>query len=238
MENFRFVDIFATKGVEYLVVIGFLLSLIPFWLLISKQAKITKQLQNVLGILSAKILRIPQGLFFSRNHTWAHMEKSGVANVGLDDLLQHLTGEVKFYSLREPGDDIKKGDIMAEIKSNDKLLKIFSPISGKILKANAVLEDEPGIINEDPYGRGWLYKIKPTNWISDTYTCYFAEDATNFANSELERLKDFLVISNKKHSLEPAGVVLQEGGEIRDNVLTELPDGVWQDFQKEFLNRV
>ena len=118
MENFSFVDIFASKGPEYIVVIGFLILFIFFVKLLDKQKETAKQIQKVLGILTANVLRIPQGLFYSKNHTWTHLEKSGVAKVGLDDLLQHLTGEVKFTNLKAQGEIIKKGDLLTEIDKN------------------------------------------------------------------------------------------------------------------------
>ncbi len=237
MENFSIVDIFATKGIEYLFVMGYLLILIVFWKVSSKQIKITKQIQKVLGILSANILRIPQGLFYSNNHTWTHLEKSGAAKVGLDDLLLHITGEVKFSNLKNPGEIINKGDLLTEIYQNDKLLKIFSPISGKIMETNSILNDVPEIINEDPYEKGWIYKIKPSNWITEINSYYFAEEAINWSKKELERFKDFLTGGlMKKYSSEPSMITLQDGGELRDNILSELPNEVWQDFQKEFLN--
>ena len=189
-----------------------------------------------MGILTANILRIPQGLFYSKNHTWVHLEKSGVAKVGLDDLLQHLTGEVNFKNLKSPGEMIHKGDLLTEIEKNGKKLKIFAPISGKIENTNSILIESPEILNEEPYERGWLYRIKPSNWIADTKSYYLAEDATNWAKKELERFKDFLAVSIKRHSSEPSMIAFQDGGELIDNTLSELPDEVWSDFQKEFLN--
>ncbi len=236
MEKFSVVDIFASKGIEYLIVIGFLIILIVFWKVLDKQIKATKRIQKVLGILSANILRIPQGLFYSKNHTWAHLEKSGVAKVGLDDLLQHLTGEVKFNNLKIPGEMINKGDLLTEIEQNGKKLKVFAPISGKILNTNSILNESPEILNEEPYNEGWIYGIKPSNWIAETKSYYLAEDATNWVRMELERFKDFLAVSMKKHSPEPSMITYQDGGELVDNTLSELPKEVWSDFQKEFLS--
>lgn len=237
MEGFSRVDIFDTKGVEYLFVIGYLLILIIFWKVSKKQVRITKQIQKILGSISAKILRIPQGLFYNKNHTWAHLEESGAAKVGLDDFLQHLMGEVEFAHLKNPGETIKKGDLLTEIKQNGKNLKVFSPISGKIKSTNSELNESPEILNDDPYEKGWIYKIVPSNWIAETSSCYLAEEATNWSTKELERFKDFLSGgSMEKYSAEPSMVLLQDGGELRDNILTDLPNEVWQDFQKEFLN--
>ncbi|MFH1160181.1 MAG: glycine cleavage system protein H [bacterium] len=238
MEGFSRVDIFDTKGIEYIFVIGYLLILIIFWKISHKQVKITKQIQQAISNLSANILRIPQGLFYSKNHTWAHLEESGAAKVGLDDLLQHITGEVTFSTLKNPGEIIKKGDLLTEIAQEGKLLRIFSPLSGKILNTNSILEESPEILNEDPYEKGWIYKIKPSNWIAETKSYYLAEEATNWSMKELERFKDFLAVSAKKYSSEPTLIILQDGGELRDNTLAQLPDEVWQDFQKYFLDHM
>jgi len=236
MDGFSYSDIFETKGVEYLVIIAFLALLIPFWVVLNKQTKMTKQIQTALGVLSARILKIPQGLFYGKNHTWMFMEKTGAAKVGLDDLLLHLTGKVRFGNLKNPGEMILKGDLLTEIDQNGKLLRIFSPVSGKIVDTNSMLNESNGLLNEDPYGKGWIYKIKPSNWIDETKSCYFAEEATNWSAKELERFKDFLARTMKGYTLETAMIIMQDGGELLDHSLSALPDEIWKDFQKEFLN--
>jgi len=236
MEGFSYYDIFATKGMEYLVIVLFLTMLIPFWVILNKQAKITGQIQKALGILSARILRIPQGLFYSRNHTWMFMEKDGGAKVGLDDLLLHITGEVKVCHLKNPGEMISKGDLLTEIDQNGKLLQVFSPVSGEILETNTRLYEDPGTMNDDPYGNGWIYSIKPSDWVAEAKSCYFAEEAANWSAKELERFKDFLAVTMKNYAPETSMVILQDGGELCDHSLSVLPDQIWKDFQKEFLS--
>jgi glycine cleavage system H protein len=236
MDGFSYSDIFATKGLEYLIIIAFLALLIPFSIVLNKQVKITRQIQKALGILSAGILRIPQGLFYSRNHTWMYMEKSGAAKVGLDDLLLHMTGEVRFSHLKSPGEMINKGDLLTEIDQHGKVLQVLSPVSGKILDTNTLLNEDPGMMNEDPYGKGWIYKIKPTNWIAEAKSCYFAEEATNWSEKELDRFKDFLAVTMRTYSPDASMVILQDGGELSDHCLAAMPDETWKDFQKEFLN--
>lgn len=237
MDPFTYNNIFDTKGIEYLVIITFFVILIPFWMLLNRQAKNRKQLEKSLEILTATTLKVPQGIFFSRYHTWTHLEKSGIAKVGLDDLLVHLTGEVQFSNLKKTGEKVKKGELLAEINQNGKLLKIFSPISGEIIEANAMLASSPDLLNKDPYEKGWMYKVKPISWVPDTNSYYLADDATTWATQELERFKDFLAQSVEKYSPMPSNVVLQDGGELVDQPLSGLPNEVWQDFQKDFLNK-
>ncbi|MGQ7868116.1 glycine cleavage system protein H [Sunxiuqinia sp. sy24] len=236
MDGFSYTNIFATKGIEYLAIIGFFLLMIPFWMLLTRKSKSASQMQLAGRLITAATLRIPHGIFFSKFHSWAYLEKSGVARVGLDDLLLHLTGEVNITHLKEPGDRIHKGELLTQINQDGKSLRIFSPISGEIQQTNEMLADEPGLMKEDPYRQGWMYAIKPSNWKADTNTHFLAEDASNWAAQELNRFKDFLSVSVTKHLADPTQVVLQDGGELVDQPLAELPPEVWQDFQETFLS--
>ena len=175
-------------------------------------------------------------MFFSKNHTWAYLEKSGIAKVGLDDLLLQIVGQMKISNLKNAGEMIKKGDLLTEIDQNGKSLRIYSPISGEIMNSNSIIAEDPGILNEDPYEKGWIYNIKPSNWVSETKSCYLADEANGWFRKELDRFKDFLAVSFGKYSSEPSMIVFQEGGELRSNPLSELQDEIWEDFQKEFLN--
>jgi glycine cleavage system H protein len=236
MDGFSYTNIFETKGIEYLIIIAFLFLIIPFWIAINKQSQISTQIKRAIGVLSANILRIPQGLFYSKNHTWTYLEKSGVAKVGLNDLLLHITGEVKFSNLKKPGNFIKKGELLTDIDQNGKLLQIHSPISGRIITINSILYDSPGAVNEDPYDKGWIYEIKPSEWVAETNSYYLAEAAVAWSKRELDRFKDFMAESVKRYSPETSMVILQDGGELCDRPLSGLPDEVWKDFQKSFLN--
>jgi glycine cleavage system H protein len=237
MEEFTRVDIYDTKGIEYLFVIGYLLVLIIFWTVLKNPRRAVERIQNVIGTLSASVLRIPQGIFFSKQHTWAHLAESGEAKVGVDDFLQHVTGKMKVDRLRDPGETIRKGDLLTEIVQDGKRLKVFSPISGEILNANPVIQENPGALNENPYDTGWLYKIKPSDWVKETQSYMLAEKATEWAANEFTRLKEFLTLGPmRSHASEPSMVLLQDGGEVREHVLTDLPEEVWEDFQQEFLD--
>jgi glycine cleavage system H protein len=236
MDGFTYINIFETKGIEYLAIAVFFVILIPFWLILNREVKPKKQLQKSLGILTSNSLKIPQGILFSRFHTWTHLQMTGIAKVGLDDLLLHITGKVNFNSIKYAGENVKKGDLLAEINQQGKILKIYSPISGEIRTINSELAETPELLNEDSYGKGWLYEIKPISWVADTNSYFMAEDATSWATQELERFKDFLATSLGKYSPMQENLLLQDGGELIDQPLSELPNEIWEEFQNDFLS--
>ncbi len=235
MDGFSYYNIFDTKGIEYLIIIAFLILFIPFSIILNKKVKIKQEIQKALGALTSAILKIPQGVFFSRYHTWAHLAKSGEATVGMDDLLLHLTGEVNVSFLKEPGDLILKGEEMVALDHEGKCLKLCSPISGTISGTNLPLTESSRQLVDDPYESGWVYRIRPSDWAAETGSCLLAGAASEWMKHELDRFKDFLAGAWPKYAPEASMVALQDGGELQDHLLPEFPDGLWQDFQSEFL---
>jgi glycine cleavage system H lipoate-binding protein len=152
-------------------------------------------------------------------------------------MLFHLTGKVRFNNLKKPGETISKDDLMAVIENQGKMLSIFSPVSGKIIDLNPILTDNPGMINEDPYRKGWMYKVRPNKWIAETSKYHLAGDAAEWMGQELARFKDFLMKNSTDITSETPGIILQDGGELRDHILSELPKEIWCKFQEDFLNR-
>lgn len=236
MESIGAINIFETKGTEYLFVIGYLIVLIGFWALANKPVKVVPGIKKAIGILSEKVMNLPGGVFHSKNHTWTYLEPSGDAKVGMDGLLQNITGEVRFNALLNPGDYVKKGSMLAEIEHNGKKLKIPAPVSGEIMDVNPGLNESHDELMDDPYRKYWIYKVKPDNWVEETSRLYLGDDARKWIKKELERFRDFLAESMSKHSPQTAMYALQEGGELRSDTMSELPGEVWEDFQKSFLD--
>lgn len=236
MDGFSYTDIFDTKGLEYLIIIGFLILIIPFWKFLNRPVRSKQSFKETAGILNAAILHIPEGLLYNRNHVWTHLEPSGSASLGLDDLLMHITGVVELRNFRKPGERVKKGDLIAQLAQDGKQLEIISPLSGEIMDVNDIIKSEPAILNEDPYKKGWLYKVKPDNWKEETTQYVMAGEARAWAEDELGRFRDFVAHSLEKHSPEASVVILQEGGELTDYPLAGMPSGVWDDFQDAFMS--
>lgn len=238
MEGFTYTDIFDTKGIEYIIIIAFLLLIIPFMWLLNRPLKAEVLAKNSQGVISENALNILHGLFYGKNHTWAHLEKSGHARIGLNELLLYITGNVRIEYIAEPGENINRGDLLAILQQNGKQLKIVSPLSGKIQSVNDKLKTDPESLNLDPYGKGWVARIIPGNWSAETKDYYLAGDAEEWTRKEMSRIKDFVIHSQKKHAPESTELILQEGGELKACPLLEMDSDVWEDFQEQFLKDV
>ncbi len=99
---------------------------------------------------------------YARSHEWARLE-GNVAVIGVSDYAQHLLSDVVYVDLPEPGDMLKQGESLGTVESVKAAEDAYSPLSGEVIEVNAALEDHPEWINEDPYGKAWLVKIRPTD---------------------------------------------------------------------------
>jgi glycine cleavage system H protein len=234
MDGFSYTNIFETKGIEYIAIIVFFLALIPFWTYLIKSPAVKRGVKKVMEFFSFEKLRIPEGIYYDKAHTWTFLEKNGTASVGADDFLVQLTGAVKLNYHKQAGDFVKKGEVLADAEKDGKSLQLVAPVSGEIRKTNDALSELPELLTEDPYGKGWIYKVKPYDWKNDTKDHLLADEAKTWSKNEVTRFKDFLSETYAKESGGTA--VLQDGGELAAHTLSLLPENVWKNFQKEFLN--
>jgi len=103
---------------------------------------------------------MPDELYYEQNHYWVRAE-GDLLIMGMDDFAQKLAGQVVFVQLPEEGKAVKVGKKFASVESGKWLGKVFGPVNGEIAGVNEELETNPGLLNQDCYGKGWMYKIKP-----------------------------------------------------------------------------
>lgn len=103
---------------------------------------------------------IPSELRYTKTHEWARLEDDGLVTVGITEHAQRLLTEIVFVELPELI-EVKAGDETGVVESVLTATDIYSPVTGEILEINDVLTDTPELINTDPYGDGWLFRIQP-----------------------------------------------------------------------------
>jgi glycine cleavage system H protein len=104
-------------------------------------------------------MNIPKGLKYTKEHEWAKVE-GDVATVGITDYAQHKLGSIVFIELPTPGSSCRLGQTIVTVDSVKAVAEVYAPLTGQVEAINEALRDNPEIINQDPYGKGWMVKIK------------------------------------------------------------------------------
>jgi len=107
-------------------------------------------------------MKIAENLLYTESHEWVRIE-GGEAFVGISDFAQHELGDIVFVEIDTVGETIAKGEAFGTIEAVKTVSDMYLPISGEILEMNPLIEANPETINKDPYGDGWIVKIKMTN---------------------------------------------------------------------------
>ena len=106
---------------------------------------------------------IPKELMYARSHEWVSNDGDGTVTVGITEHAQSSLGDLVFVELPEAGTQVGAGDAVAVVESVKAASDIYAPVNGEIAEINEQLEESPELVNEDPYGEGWLFKMQVDN---------------------------------------------------------------------------
>jgi glycine cleavage system H protein len=111
---------------------------------------------------------IPEDLYYLvEKHVWAREEAGGLITVGVTDVAQHLAGQVVAVTPKRAGRPVQRGQSAATVESSKWVGPVPTPVGGEIVEANESVRRNPALVNQDPYGEGWIVRIKPANWDGD-----------------------------------------------------------------------
>ncbi|GAB5408908.1 MAG: glycine cleavage system protein GcvH [Balneolaceae bacterium] len=102
----------------------------------------------------------PSDLKYTKEHEWLKDNGDGTATIGITEFAQGELGDIVFVELEEPGFDFSQDDTFGTVEAVKTVSELFAPIDGEILEINEELEDNPELVNDDPYGDGWMVKLK------------------------------------------------------------------------------
>lgn len=132
----------------------------------------------------------PDDLKFEKNHYWAKVDGDLVIT-GAGEFISKQSGEITFVDLPEEGDQLTQGKPYGSIESGKWVGRIYAVVSGEVAEVNSALEDEPEKINEDPYGEGWICKIRPSSPESDLAALMVPDDSLkNFIEDEIRKIEE------------------------------------------------
>jgi glycine cleavage system H protein len=103
--------------------------------------------------------KTPKDVRYSKNHEWIRVEGENIGTCGITFHAQELLTDVVFVELPEIGRDVAAGERVAVVESVKAVSDIYSPVSGRVIEVNSALEETPELINNDPYGKGWIFRI-------------------------------------------------------------------------------
>ncbi|MGH9424323.1 MAG: glycine cleavage system protein GcvH, partial [Thermoanaerobaculia bacterium] len=102
----------------------------------------------------------PEDNRYAKSHEYVHPEVDDVAVIGISDYAQKELGDVVFVELPQPGTQLELGDEFGSIESVKAVSELFSPVTGEVIEINETLRDKPELVNTDPYGDGWMMKMR------------------------------------------------------------------------------
>lgn len=189
----------------------------------------------LLPTLQPERFSLPGGLFFHRGHTWVNLLFSGQVKVGVDDFLQKLLGHVDAITLPPIGVAVKQGQPFVAIRQGGRTATLPAPVDGVVCAVNGELAKAPGLIKRDPYTRGWLVALRPTNLAANLPKLTVGENALVWLKAELARLQEFLYVTLTLRRDALVGATAADGGLLADGLLEHLDDETWAEFQAKFL---
>ncbi len=129
----------------------------------------------------------PDGLHYNvENNVWVRQESDGTATVGLTSYAANLAGQIVSFTPKKAGKNVKKDKSCATVESGKWVGPAKSPVAGEVVEVNDAVSSKPALINEDPYGEGWLVKLKPDDWDSDVGDLTTGQDALQAFEQKME----------------------------------------------------
>ena len=106
-------------------------------------------------------MSIPENLMYTAEHEWVTIEGT-TASVGITDFAQQALGDVVYVSVPAAGTEVTAGEPCGEVESTKSVSDLYSPVDGEVTEVNEELDDDPGLVNAEPYGAGWMFRVRVT----------------------------------------------------------------------------
>jgi glycine cleavage system H protein len=220
-------DPYVAKALEYLLGVVFLLSFVGFWQFVNGEGAVALERVRAWAGQLSELFRLPADVFFHPGHAWARSEGDGVITLGLDDFAQQLVGPISGIALPAVGTALQAGARAWSIEADAKRVDMLSPVTGTIIAVNSAVAREPGLVNDDPYGGGWLAKVR----VPRSSTALRALMSGQAARAWMDR-----VASDLTAAFTPElGLVSQDGGVPIHGFARAISEEHWDDVARRFL---
>ena len=127
--------------------------------------------------------------FYNSNHLWSKQDETRQITVGMDELGLDSLGELAYLTLPSQGTLVEMGKAMGSMEAAKMTGELIAPVSGIVIEKNDRVLQNPLLVNEEPYGNGWLVKIEPTNWEEESETMVSGDKLPDWVEQEIERFE-------------------------------------------------
>ncbi|MEW6749625.1 MAG: glycine cleavage system protein H [Candidatus Latescibacterota bacterium] len=227
MEGFHHVDLFATKGAEYLLVLGFLALLVFYWRVLNRPARPAQIPAPVPAAGGAGWFEVRNGVFYHPGHTWAMPLQGSTVRIGLDDFAQKLLGTPERVSLPQPGTALGQGEQALNLTIGSRAIPLLSPVDGEVVAVNEEVVRSPELVNRDPYGQGWLVEVRGPRVKANLKGLLSGRLALSWMEATAEGLR-------RRISGE-LGLAMQDGGVPVSGMAQSLSADHWEEVAADFL---
>ena len=170
---------------------------------------------------------VPMDHYFHDGHTWARIESGGYVRVGVDDFALKLLGRADAFELPLMGNELDQGQAGWGLRRKDNQADVLSPVNGVIMEVNPRIRETPNVANDEPYGGGWLFVVRPDSIKGTMKPLKANADAIDWTRSEVGHLESMIE--------ETAGPLAADGGLLAADIFGNLPDLGWQNLTRTFL---
>ena len=213
---------FMALGVTFLPVIGILMG-IPVlgiaWHFLSPKAVAQERIAG---------FQVPNNLMYHPGHAWARMDGDDIITVGMDDFAVKLLGSVDSISLPKEGSKVRQGSFGWLMKAESRAIHMLSPVEGEVVAINREVVDSPALAFDDPYGKGWLFKVRNGNLASNLKNMVPA----SMVGQWFENIREALACRQPALA---AAELYQDGGELVSGLAKAIDPQGWDDLAREFL---
>ena len=221
------IDLFATKGTEYILVILFLATLILYWRFLQRPVRTVAAGSAMRGIPApGRWFTLSPDLYYHPGHSWALPDEEGIVTIGVDDFAQKMIGQPDSVSLPAVGATVAQGVPAFQFNVQNESVEMLSPIDGDVLAVNQAVLDSPELVNRDPYGDGWLMKVKSSRLKPNLTNLLQKKLATAWIRITENTLRQQMVGD--------LGTVMQDGGVPVSGIARSLSDDQWDETVKEY----
>ena len=215
-------DIFATKGAEYIFCYSFLVVLVGFWWLMNPRTKVARPAAALTPWFQLK-----DGALFHQGHGWVLPVGGSEVLVGMDDFAQKLLGKATGFTLPPVGARVAQGERGWQVQVDGHAIPMLSPVDGEVVAVNSDVVGKPELVNADPYDRGWLLKLKVRNPQAASRNLLSGNLAQAWMDGIVERLREMRTGE--------LGVMLPDGGFPVSGIARAMDPEGWDRVAREWL---